>query len=95
MLMLTLDDAVKVLVRCGYVDPEMEECVRNELEQKCWIPEKRYRHDPIRTIYECTCDVNPREIASHIEIDNLRNWCSAYSTTVIMALKEIETGDED
>lgn len=38
MLMLTLDDAVKVAKRLVMDDMNDEEIIRQELEQKCWFP---------------------------------------------------------
>ena len=38
MLMLTLDDAVKVAKRLIRDNMNDDEIIRQELEQKCWIP---------------------------------------------------------
>ena len=88
MLMLTLDDAVDV-VR-DYIDPELEECLRNDLEQKCYCPSEF--KDPVRTLYDCTFDIRPKEIVSHIETDHLCDWCKELSNTMIIALHQIEFG---
>lgn len=46
-LMITLDDAMEVLVRGGYLDEEWQEdedgyeYIRSELEQKCYLMRKR------------------------------------------------------
>lgn len=42
-LLLTLDDAVMVIVdRMKLVDEEMREIVRIELEQRCYFPDEQF-----------------------------------------------------
>lgn len=77
MLFLDLDDAMKVLQwnECSLSDDmtnEDWEYIRNELEQKCFITSK---DDTLRNISQLACDINPKEIASHIEDDTLGQWC--------------------
>ena len=83
MLMINLDDAVKVtkqLVMDGMND---EKIIRQELEQKCWFPPKT--DEAAKKLYDLIFDVNPAEIASQIESDNLRHWCMIIQTEMKMA----------
>ena len=85
MLMLTLDDAVKVSKRLVIDCMDDNEIIRQELEQKCWIP-------PNNLIF----DINPAEICSQIESDNLKNWCKTIQTEMKMAMVQLPcwTGEE-
>ena len=84
MLMLTLDDAVKVtqwLVEDGNDDYEI---IRQELEQKCWIAPKS--DDAAKRLNDLIFDINPAEICSQIESDNLIDWCKTIQTEMKMAM---------
>lgn len=83
-LMLTLDDAVKVAKRYSDMD---EEILRDEFEQKCWIT--LTGSDPRKRLVDLIMDVNPAEIASHIESDNLRKWCEAIQVQMQMATMQL------
>lgn len=92
MLMLQLDDAVKVtkwLVDDGMDD---EEIIRQELEQKCWFPPKK--EDAAKHLNDLICDVNPAEICSQIEADNLRHWCEIIQTEMKMAMAQLPCWEE-
>ena len=72
MLMLELDDAVKVtkwLVEDQMTD---EDIIRQELEQKCWFPPNT--DEAAKRLNDLIFDINPAEICSQIESDNLKHW---------------------
>lgn len=93
-LLLTLDDAVNVAVRymhdywdaCQWTEDDTE-LLRQNLEQKCWIPGTS--DDPRSDLCELIMDVNPAEIASQIERDNLRKWCETLQVEMQLALIRI------
>lgn len=85
--MLTLDDAVKVtkrLIRDGMGDAEI---IRQELEQKCWFPPET--GESAKRLNDLIFDINPAEICSQIESDNLREWCSIVQTEMKMAMVQL------
>ena len=87
MLMLSLDDAVKVtkwLVEDGIDD---EEIIRQELEQKCWFPPKT--NDAAKHLNDLIFDINPAEICSQIESDNLKCWCEIIQTEMKMSMAQL------
>lgn len=87
MLMLTLDDAVKVakqLVEDGMDD---EVIIREELEQKCWTPPKTDK--AANNLNYLIFDINPTEICAQIEQDNLNNWCEIIQTEMKMAMVQL------
>ena len=47
---------------------------------------KMYREDSIKALTEMTFDVNPAEIASHIEQGNLKEWCLQWRTKMNMLI---------
>ena len=84
MLMLTLEDAVKVaqrLVRDGMDD---EEIIRQELEQKCWLPSEM--DEAAKQLNDLIFDINPAEICNQIESDNLTNWCKRMQVEMKMEM---------
>lgn len=86
-LMLELDDAVKVaqwLVEGGMDD---EVIIRQELEQKCWIPPKGDK--AAKRLNDLIFDINPAEICSQIESDNLRKWCEVIQMEMKMAMVQL------
>ena len=98
MLMLTLDDAVKVCVRLlyetdyfdGMLEEEYEsaiEHIMNELKQKCWFPPDS--SEAAKCLSDIICDINPAEIASQIEADNLRKWCEIVQNEMSMAMIQL------
>ena len=87
MLMLTLDDAVKVtqwLVEDGMND---EEIIRQELEQKCWIVPKS--NDAAKQLNNLIFDINPAEICAQIESDNLKSWCNTIQVEMKLAMVQL------
>ena len=95
MLMLQLDDAVKVVKRLVADGMDDDEIIRQELEQKCWFPPTT--SDSARRLNDLIFDVNPAEICSQIESDNLTNWCRTVQTEMKMAMVQLpcwEEGDE-
>jgi len=87
MLMLTLDDAVKVaklLVLDGMDD---EDIIREELEQKCWLPGKV--ESPAQKLNDLIFDINPAEICAQIQSDNLKQWCETMQVAMKMALVQL------
>lgn len=93
MLMLTLDDAVKVTREL--VDDMMDDdvIIRQELEQKCWSPP---REDKVaRRLSDLIFDINPAEICSQIEADNLKQWCKTIQIEMRMAMVQLSCWDGD
>lgn len=93
MLMLSLDDAVKVtqwLVEDGMND---EEIIRQELEQKCWIPDKT--NEPAKHLNDLIFDINPVEICAQIEADNLKKWCKIIQAEMKMAMVQLPCWGKD
>lgn len=84
MLMLTLDDAVKVTKRLIRDSVDDDKIIRQELMQKCWIPPKSDR--AAGRLSDLIFDINPAEICSQIESDNLKNWCSTVQTEMKLSM---------
>ena len=87
MLMLSLDDAVKVAKRLIEDGMDDDEIIRQELEQKCWLPPKT--DEAAKRLNDLIFDVNPAEICSQIEADNLKNWCKIIQTEMKMAMVQL------
>ena len=87
MLMLTLDDAVTVARRLIRDDMDDAEIIRQELEQKCWFPPKS--DDAAKHLNDLIFDINPAEICSQIESDNLKQWCKIIQTEMKMAMVQL------
>ncbi len=87
MLMLTLDDAVKVTRSLVVDGMDNEEIIRQELEQKCWIPPKT--DEAAKHLNDLIFDINPAEICSQIESDNLKNWCETVQVAMKMAMVQL------
>lgn len=87
MLMLTLDDAVKVARRLVIDAMDDEEIIRQELEQKCWFPPET--SDAAKRLNDLVFDINSAEICSQIESDNLSNWCEIIQTEMKMAMVQL------
>jgi len=84
MLMLTLDDAVKVTKRLIRDSVDDDKIIRQELMQKCWMPPKS--DGAAKRLNDLIFDINPAEICSQIESDNLTNWCSIVQTEMKMSM---------
>lgn len=87
MLMLTLEDAVKVTKRLVVDGMDNEEIIRQELEQKCWFPPKT--DEALKELNNLIFDINPVEICSQIESDNLKNWCETIQVAMKMAMVQL------
>ena len=83
MLMLTLDDAIKVTQRLIEDAMNDEDIIRQELEQKCWVPSDS---EPAKQLYDLIFDINPAEICAQIEAGNLKNWCETIQVVMNLAL---------
>lgn len=87
MLMLMFEDAVKVakeLVEYGVDD---EEIIRQDLEQKCWLPPEM--DEAAKRLNDLIFDINPAEICNQIESDNLTNWCKTMQVEMKMAMVQL------
>lgn len=93
MLMLSLDDAVKVTQRLVRDNMNDTEIIRQELEQKCWFPPKS--NDAAKHLNDLIFDINPAEICSQIESDNLKNWCNTVQTEMKMAMVQLPCWSEE
>lgn len=96
MLMLTLDDAVRVAKRLVRDMMDDDEIIRQELEQKCWFPPDA--DEAAKHLNDLIFDINPAEICSQIESDNLKNWCSIVQTEMKMAMVTLpcwKEGEQD
>lgn len=82
-MVLTLDDAVKVAKRFSDYD---EELIRQELEQKCWLPASV----SLKELNGLVEDINPAEICSQIQSDNLGSWCESMRVMMQTGLMEVE-----
>ena len=87
MLMLSLDDAVKVAKRLIADNMDDDEIIRQELEQKCWFPPTENK--AARRLIDLIFDITPTEICSQIESDNLRNWCEIVQAEMKMAMVQL------
>ena len=87
MLMLMLEDAVKVAQQLVEYGVDNEEIIRQELEQKCWFPPKK--DEAAEHLNNLIFDINPAEICSQIESDNLKNWCKTIQTEMKMAMVQL------
>lgn len=87
MLILSLDDAVKVAKRLVIDCMDDDEIIRQELEQKCWLPPKT--DEAAKHLNGLIFDINPAEICSQIESDKLRQWCVTIQTEMMMAMVQL------
>lgn len=99
-LMMTLDDAVKVLKNIGSfgedLDDEDYEFIRSELEQKCYMVTKSDKQkswlDEIRQDIENV--TSPDEIARHIAEGDLKKWLEMYRDNIIAEITS-ELGEKN
>ena len=95
LLMLTLEDATKVCAELilTYGECELSEedidGIRQDLEQKCYFCNDN--HDHFKELSDLIQDINPAEIAKHIQDDNLKKWCRDIQVTMNMELIQLET----
>ena len=87
MLMLTLEDAVKVAQQLVRYDMDNEEIIRQELAQKCWLPPET--DEAAKRLNDLICDINPAERCSQTESDNLKNWCGSVQMEMKMAMVQL------
>ena len=87
MLMLTLDDAVKVAKSLVIEGMDDDEIIRQEMEQKGRFAPKT--DEAARRLSGLIADVNPAEICSQIESDNLKEWCIAIQSAMAMAMVQL------
>lgn len=87
MLMLTLDDAVKVAKELVDYGVDEEKIIRQELEQKCWFAPGT--NEAAKRLNDLIFDINPTEICSQIESDNLKNWCGTVQMEMKMAMVQL------
>lgn len=67
-------------------DKKLVEYILRQFEERAIIPnDKTYKH-----IWELAEDINPVEIASHIESDNLGNWCNAIRSEIQRTIIRLE-----
>lgn len=91
MLMLTLEDAVKVAVDIlnSYdvaIDDSDVDYIEQELEQQCYVGISDKDKSFVEELDGYIMDINPAEIASQIESDHLRNWCKNLQVAMHMAM---------
>lgn len=86
-LMLTLDDAVNVAEELILDQVCDDELIRQELEQKCWVAPDSDK--AAKRLNDLIFDINPAEICSQIESDNLKTWCSTVQTEMKMAMVQL------
>ena len=92
-LMITLDDAMDVLIRGDYLDAEWQEddggyeYIRSVLEQKCYSMRKRDTDswfEIVRKDIETITSLE--EIGKHIAESDLRKWLEMYRDNIIAGL---------
>ena len=93
MLMLALDDAVKVTRELVNDMMDDDDIIRQELEQKCWSPPRK--DESARRLSDLIFDINPAEICSQIETDNLKQWCKTVQTEMKMAMVQLSCWEGD
>ena len=92
MLMLRVDDAIKVARRLIRDEMDDEEIICQEMEQKCWFPPKS--SEAAKRLNDLIFDINPAEICGQIESDNLTNWCRTVQTEMKMAMVQLPCWEE-
>ena len=93
MLMLSLDDAVNVTKQLVIDGMDSDAIIRQELEQKCWIPPKT--DVAAKHLKDLIFDINSTEICSQIKSDNLRKWCSTIQAEMTMAMVRMSCCGEE
>ena len=85
-MMLTIEDAVNVAKRIFDVDPEDEEWLFSEFEQKCYLESA----DPEQRILEVIDCINAKEICDQIIHDQLSDWCEGMRAEFEMAFSRMK-----
>lgn len=90
-LMLNLDDAMDVLlkeqfIKEGYLDDDgRAECVRNELEQKCYLLGDKNTY---KRILELMDELTSENIIYHIiDHKSFKDWCNDFRNTLCGYIK--------
>ena len=94
-MLLNLDDAVEICMRLlaetelgdmpkEEFDAEYKDYVEGKFEQKCVV--NTHKDDALEHLHNLTFDINPSEIASQIESDNLRAWCRTIQTEMRLTM---------
>ena len=87
MLMLTLEDAVKVAKGLVKYSVDNDKIIRQELEQKCLLPSET--DEAAKRLNDLIFDINPAEICNQIETDNLTNWCKTMQVEMKMEMVQL------
>lgn len=87
VLLISIDDAVAVAKRLVRDGMDIDEIIYQEMEQKCWMPPET--DEAAERLNDLIFDINPAEICSQIESDNLKNWCSVIQTEMKMAMVQL------
>ncbi len=92
-LMITLDDAMEVLIRGGYLDEAWQEddsgyeYIRSELEQKCYSMRKRDTDSWFEIVRkDIETITSNEEVGKHIAESDLRKWLEMYRDNIIAGL---------
>jgi hypothetical protein len=85
--MLSLDDAVKVAKELIADNMDDKRIIRQEMEQKCWFPPTT--NTAAERLNDLIFDINPAEICTHIQKDNLKEWCVFMQTEMKMAMVQL------
>ena len=93
MLMISLDDAVKVAKQLVINEMDDEEIIRTELEQKAWIPSKY--DEPVRVLAGMIGAITPAEITEQILANKLGDWCEKVQAVMNIALMQITRVEEE
>ena len=89
MLMLSLDDAVKVAKELIDDNMDDDEIIRQKMQQRCWFPPTR--DSAAERLNDLIFDINPAEICSHIQKENLKEWCVFMQTEMKMAMVQLDS----
>ena len=87
VLLLSINDAVAVAKRLVGDGVDVDEIIYQEMEQKCWIPPETDK--AAKRLNNLIFDINPAEICSQIESDNLKNWCKTVQVEMRMAMVQL------
>lgn len=94
-MMLTIDDAVKVAMQYIHdncddygIDREDEELMYQNMEQKIWVTP--YEDPELERMIGFIMDVNPAEICSQIQNENLKKWCTQIQVEMQLCLMRIK-----
>lgn len=97
MSVITVDEAVDVFAQ--FVMMKYGKVTTEEIGQLLSILEKKAlahcpKDDPDNRLHGLIKDINPEEIAEHIKVDSLIDWCEQIQVEMELALVQIgRTGD--